>query len=130
MQLPDGDTRICLFVVLRDGMALTEQRIGEIKAQIRANTTPRCVASLPTLPLPPSPCCPVVAVHLRACVALFACLCTYCAAATYLFVRVTYLTSSWHWHARHVPGVVAQVRSLFSLRVSPVACSCSRRIGV
>jgi acetoacetyl-CoA synthetase len=45
-ELPDGDTRIVLFVVLRAGVALDEPRIAEIKAQIRTNTTPRHVPAV------------------------------------------------------------------------------------
>ena len=48
------DTRIVLFVVLRAGTELTPERIAEIRAQIRANTTPRhvpaVVAQVPDIP--------------------------------------------------------------------------------
>ena len=39
----DGDERIVLFVKLRDGLALDEDRIAAIRAHIRRNTTPRHV---------------------------------------------------------------------------------------
>ena len=45
-ELPDGDTRIVLFVVLREGMVLEEERVASIKAQIRTNTTPRHVPAV------------------------------------------------------------------------------------
>ena len=38
-----GDTRIVLFVVLRDGVVLDEALVDRIKKQIRHNTTPRHV---------------------------------------------------------------------------------------
>jgi len=38
-----GDERIVLFVKLRDGLTLDEALVERIKAQIRANTTPRHV---------------------------------------------------------------------------------------
>ena len=39
----EGDVRIVLFVVLREGLALDEALIARIREQIRANTTPRHV---------------------------------------------------------------------------------------
>ncbi len=39
----DGDTRVVLFVRLRDGLTLDETLIERIRHQIRANTTPRHV---------------------------------------------------------------------------------------
>ena len=39
----DGDVRVVLFVVLREGLALTEALTHEIKARIRAGATPRHV---------------------------------------------------------------------------------------
>ncbi len=39
----DGDTRVVLFVVLRDGLTLDPGLADRIRAQIRANTTPRHV---------------------------------------------------------------------------------------
>ena len=39
----DGDTRVVLFVRLRDGLDLDEQLTDKIKQQIRINTTPRHV---------------------------------------------------------------------------------------
>jgi len=39
----DGDTRVVLFVRLRDGLELDEKLAGKIKQQIRNNTTPRHV---------------------------------------------------------------------------------------
>ena len=45
-ELPDGDTRIVLFVVLREGRSLDDERVAEIKAQIRSNTTPRHVPAV------------------------------------------------------------------------------------
>jgi acetoacetyl-CoA synthetase len=41
----DNDTRIVLFVRLREGVELTEALEKRIKAQIRSNTTPRHVPS-------------------------------------------------------------------------------------
>jgi acetoacetyl-CoA synthetase len=38
-----GDTRVVLFVRLRDGLALDEALAGRIKKQVRANATPRHV---------------------------------------------------------------------------------------
>ena len=38
-----GDTRVVLFVVLRDGMELTESLTAEIRQTIRSNATPRHV---------------------------------------------------------------------------------------
>ncbi len=40
---PDVDTRVVLFVRLRDGVALDEALQGRIRAQIRANTSPHHV---------------------------------------------------------------------------------------
>ena len=45
-ELPDGDTRIVLFVVLREGRSLDDEGVAEIKAQIRSNTTPRHVPAV------------------------------------------------------------------------------------
>ena len=39
----DGDVRVVLFVVLREGLALTDALTDEIKARIRAGATPRHV---------------------------------------------------------------------------------------
>jgi len=39
----EGDTRVVLFVVLRDGLVLDDALIDRIRKQIRANTTPRHV---------------------------------------------------------------------------------------
>jgi acetoacetyl-CoA synthetase len=39
----DGDVRVVLFVVLKPGLSLDEALIGKIKAEIRANCTPRHV---------------------------------------------------------------------------------------
>ena len=39
----DGDVRVVLFVVLREGLVLTEALTHEIKTQIRAGATPRHV---------------------------------------------------------------------------------------
>ena len=39
----DGDTRVVLFVTLRDGLALDDGLIDKIRQQIRSNTTPRHV---------------------------------------------------------------------------------------
>ncbi len=39
----DGDVRVVLFVVLREGLALTESLTHEIKTRIRAGATPRHV---------------------------------------------------------------------------------------
>jgi len=39
----DGDTRIVLFVVLREGHELTEDLVARLKQQIRAETSPRHV---------------------------------------------------------------------------------------
>jgi acetoacetyl-CoA synthetase len=39
----EGDVRVVLFVVLREGLELTEALIHEIKAHIRAGATPRHV---------------------------------------------------------------------------------------
>ena len=39
----DGDTRVVLFVRLREGLDLDEALVGRIRKQIRANTTPRHV---------------------------------------------------------------------------------------
>jgi acetoacetyl-CoA synthetase len=39
----EGDTRVVLFVVLREGMVLDDALIDKIRKQIRANTTPRHV---------------------------------------------------------------------------------------
>eukprot|EP01048_Picozoa_sp_COSAG05_P006203 COSAG05_NODE_392_length_10391_cov_8.232899_6_plen_111_part_00 len=44
--LPDGDTRVVLFVVLRGEMTLDADRVTEIRATIRANTTPRHVPAI------------------------------------------------------------------------------------
>lgn len=38
-----GDVRVVLFVVLREGLALDDTRVGAIKKQVRANTSPRHV---------------------------------------------------------------------------------------
>ncbi|NKI35096.1 acetoacetate--CoA ligase [Wenzhouxiangella sp. XN79A] len=50
----DGDVRVVLFVVLRDGIELDDALIDRIRAQIRANTTPRHVPAkviaVPELP--------------------------------------------------------------------------------
>lgn len=50
----DGDVRVVLFVVLREGVALDEALIQRIKTQIRKNTTPRhvpaVVLEVPDLP--------------------------------------------------------------------------------
>ena len=42
----DGDVRIVLFVVLREGLALTDALTQEIKARIRAGATPRHVPQI------------------------------------------------------------------------------------
>ena len=39
----DGDVRVVLFVILRDGAVLDEALIDRIRRQVRANTTPRHV---------------------------------------------------------------------------------------
>ena len=39
----DGDVRVVLFVVLREGVELSEALVQEIKDQIRAGATPRHV---------------------------------------------------------------------------------------
>ena len=39
----EGDVRVVLFVVLREGLELNEALVHEIKAQIRAGATPRHV---------------------------------------------------------------------------------------
>ena len=39
----DGDTRVVLFVVLRDGVTLSDALVREIKTKIRANCSPRHV---------------------------------------------------------------------------------------
>ena len=39
----EGDTRVVLFVVLRDGLALDDALADKIRKRIRANTTPRHV---------------------------------------------------------------------------------------
>lgn len=45
--LPDGDTRIVLFVVVQEGEGgLNSERVAEIKAQVRENTTPRHVPAV------------------------------------------------------------------------------------
>ena len=50
----DGDVRVVLFVVLRDGVQLDEERIAKIRSQVRANATPRHVPAkvlaVPELP--------------------------------------------------------------------------------
>ena len=50
----DGDVRVVLFVVLRDGVELDEERIAKIRSQVRANATPRHVPAkvlaVPELP--------------------------------------------------------------------------------
>jgi len=50
----DGDVRVVLFVVLREGVVLDEALIQQIKTQIRMNTTPRhvpaVVVEVPDLP--------------------------------------------------------------------------------
>ncbi|MBT5413367.1 MAG: acetoacetate--CoA ligase [Rhodospirillaceae bacterium] len=49
-----GDTRVVLFVVLRDGIALDEALADRIKQQIRKNTTlrhvPACIVQVPDIP--------------------------------------------------------------------------------
>lgn len=44
-ELPDGDTRIVLFVVLREG-TLDDEKVAAIKSHIRTNTTPRHVPAV------------------------------------------------------------------------------------
>ena len=39
----EGDTRLVLFVKIRDGLELSQDRVNEIKQAIRRNTTPRHV---------------------------------------------------------------------------------------
>ena len=39
----DGDSRVILFVCLRDGLVLTEALIQKIKNQLRSNASPRHV---------------------------------------------------------------------------------------
>jgi acetoacetyl-CoA synthetase len=39
----DGDVRVVLFVVLRDGVALTDELVAEIRARIRTGASPRHV---------------------------------------------------------------------------------------
>ncbi len=39
----EGDTRLVLFVKIRDGLELSQDRVNEIKQAIRTNTTPRHV---------------------------------------------------------------------------------------
>jgi acetoacetyl-CoA synthetase len=39
----DGDTRIVLFVVLEDGVELTDELVADIRARVRAMTSPRHV---------------------------------------------------------------------------------------
>jgi len=50
----DGDQRILLFVVLRDGLTLQQELIDEIRSRIRERLTPRhvpaCVLQVPALP--------------------------------------------------------------------------------
>ena len=50
----DGDQRVVLFVVLRDGLQLDDEFRGEIRRQIRAETTPRhvpaVIAPVPDIP--------------------------------------------------------------------------------
>jgi len=50
----DGDVRVVLFVVLREGVTLDDSLVKKIKQQIRANTTPRhvpaVVAQVPDIP--------------------------------------------------------------------------------
>lgn len=42
----EDDVRVVLFVVLRDGVTLSDELIARIKRQIRTNTTPRHVPSI------------------------------------------------------------------------------------
>ena len=45
--MPDGDTRIVLFVVAKHSpQQLDAEQVAEIKAQIRVNTTPRHVPAV------------------------------------------------------------------------------------
>ncbi|HBU47483.1 MAG TPA: acetoacetate--CoA ligase [Myxococcales bacterium] len=50
----DGDQRVILFVILRDGLQLDDEFRGEIRRQIRAETTPRhvpaVIAQVPDIP--------------------------------------------------------------------------------
>ncbi len=50
----NGDVRVVLFVVLRDGVALDDELVGRIRTQVRANATPRHVPAkvlaVPELP--------------------------------------------------------------------------------
>ncbi len=50
----DGDVRVVLFVVLREGLVLDDDLVKRIRGQIRANTTPRhvpaVVAQVPDIP--------------------------------------------------------------------------------
>ncbi len=50
----DGDVRVVLFVLLKDGIALTDELVGIIRKTIRDNTTPRHVPakviSVPEIP--------------------------------------------------------------------------------
>jgi acetoacetyl-CoA synthetase len=45
-QQVDGDTRIVLFVVLRDGITLDDELIARIRAEVRAGATPRHVPAI------------------------------------------------------------------------------------
>ena len=45
-QQVDGDTRVVLFVVLRDGAALDDDLVRRIKAEVRAGATPRHVPAV------------------------------------------------------------------------------------
>jgi acetoacetyl-CoA synthetase len=42
----DDDTRVVLFVIMREGHALTEELQAEIRTRIRANCTPRHVPAV------------------------------------------------------------------------------------
>lgn len=50
----DGDTRVVLFVVLRDGVVLTDDLVAEMKAAVRVEASPRhtpaVIAQVPDIP--------------------------------------------------------------------------------